>query len=163
MKRTPSSTAKRRPGLRLATLLALCSASSLAGAQAGGPGIQYKSAGPSLVMHDAPSPQARALFRLLPGTPVEVVVTQSGWLRVREPEGTLNWVESHALSEQRTVIVTAERATIRRQPQADAQAAFEATRNVVLQLVEPAQLGWARVRHAEGLEGYVRANEVWGL
>jgi len=36
-------------------------------------------------------------------------------------------------------------------------------RNVVLQLIEPAALGWARVRHAEGLEGYVRASEVWGL
>lgn len=154
---------KRLPGTRLAVAAAFFAAPGLVAAQVGGFGIEYRSAGASLIVRDAPSPQGRQLFRLLPGTPVEVVVSQSGWVRIREPGGSMNWVEAHALSDQRTVIVTAERATIRRQPRADAPPAFEATRNVVLQLVEPATLGWARVRHVEGLEGYVRAGEVWGL
>lgn len=126
-------------------------------------GIEYRSAGAALVARDAPSLQARALFRLRPGTPVEVVVTQDGWVRVRESGGSLNWVEQGALSARRTVIVTAERATVRREPQAAAAPAFEAVRDVVLELVAPPALGWARVRHGEGLEGYVHASEVWGL
>ena len=164
MKRVLSSSAGRRPrtrrvaAARLAALVVVSAAAGAASAQTGAYGIDYRSAGASLIVRDAPSVQGRTLFRLLPGTPVEVVVSQNGWVRIRDPQGSMNWVESHALSDQRTVIVTAERATIRRQPQA-----FEAVRNVVLQLIEPAALGWARVRHAEGLEGYVRASEVWGL
>jgi hypothetical protein len=60
------------------------------------------------------------------------------------------------------VIVTAERA-IRREPQPGAAPAFEATRHVVLEVVGPPALGWARVRHGQGLEGYMHASEVWGL
>lgn len=140
-------------------VVVLCAASGSVAAQ----GIDYRSAGPSLIARDAPSPQGRQLFRLRPGTPVEIIVTQDGWARVREPGGALNWVEQSALSNQRTVIVTAERATIRREPQANATPAFEATRNVVLEVVGAPALGWARVRHGQGLEGYIHASEVWGL
>ena len=147
------------PGRFALAVVVLCAASGSLAAQ----GIEYRSAGPSLIARDAPSPQGRQLFRLRPGTPVEIIVTQDGWARVREPSGALNWVEQSALSNRRTVIVTAERATIRREPQSTAAPAFEATRNVVLEVVGPPALGWARVRHGQGLEGYIHASEVWGL
>ncbi len=152
-------TAKPLPGRSALAVVVLCAASGSLAAQ----GIDYRSAGPSLITRDAPSPQGRQLFRLRPGTPVEIIVTQDGWARVREPSGALNWVEQSALSNRRTVIVTAERATIRREPQSTAAPAFEATRNVVLEVVGPPALGWARVRHGQGLEGYIHASEVWGL
>ena len=152
-------TAKPLPGRSALAVVVLCAASGSLAAQ----GIDYRSAGPSLITRDAPSPQGRQLFRLRPGTPVEIIVTQDGWARVREPSGALNWVEQSALSNRRTVIVTAERATIRREPQSTASPAFEATRNVVLEVVGPPALGWARVRHGQGLEGYIHASEVWGL
>ena len=107
--------------------------------------------------------ESEALYRLRPGTPVEIVVREDGWLRVRDPEGGLAWVEGSALSARRMVIVTAERALVRRAPAESAAPAFEATRHVVLELLEPASQGWARVRHVEGFEGFVRASEVWGL
>ena len=149
-------TAKPLPGRSALAVVVLCAASGSLAAQ----GIDYRSAGPSLITRDAPSPQGRQLFRLRPGTPVEIIVTQDGWARVREPSGALNWVEQSALSNRRTVIVTAERATIRREPQSTAAPAFEATRNVVLEVVGPPALGWARVRHGQGLEGYIHASEV---
>jgi SH3-like domain-containing protein len=147
------------PGRLALAVVMLCAASGSTVAQ----GIEYRSAGASLIARDAPSPQGRQLFRLRPGTPVEIIVTQDGWARVREPGGALNWVEQGALSTRRTVIVTAERATIRREPQPGASPAFEATRNVVLEVVGTPALGWARVRHGQGLEGYIHASEVWGL
>lgn len=159
MNRERRITAIPLPGLSALAVVVLCAAPVPLAAQ----GLQYRSAGPALIARDAPSPQATQLFRLRPGTPVEVVVTQDGWARVREPGGSLNWVEQSALSTRRTVIVTAERATIRREPQVAAAPAFEAVRNVVLELVGAPTQGWARVRHVEGLEGYVRATEVWGL
>ena len=34
---------------------------------------------------------------------------------------------------------------------------------VVVEFVEPAAPGWAKVRHRDGPTGYVRATQVWGL
>ena len=60
-------------------------------------------------------------------------------------------------------VLVLENFVVRRAAQETAAPAFEATRNVVLELLEPASEGWARVRHVEGFEGYVHASEVWGL
>lgn len=146
-------------GLQGLAFLFLSAASGLVTAQ----GIQFRSAGEGVVVRDAPSPQGRQLFALRAGTPLEVIVVQDGWVRVREPGGTLNWVEERTLVPRRTVMVSVDRATIRREAREQAAPSFEAVRNVVLDLIEPAALGWARVRHRDGLEGYVRVNEVWGL
>lgn len=159
MKRTRRSTPRVLPVLATVVFAALGAAAGPVAAQP----IEYRSAGGAAIVRDQPAPEARALFRLHPGTPVEVVVRQDGWARVRDPEGGLAWVEASALNDRRTVIVTAERAVVRRQPQAGAAPAFEATRHVVLELLQPAEPGWVRVRHAEGFEGYVHTSEVWGL
>ena len=45
----------------------------------------------------------------------------------------------------------------------DAPAAFQATQNVALDLIEIAPGGWVRVRHADGTSGFVKARLVWGL
>lgn len=145
--------------LNLAALATLCGAASPVAAQA----IEYRSIRAPTLLRERPSPDAEPLFRLRTGTPVEIVVREEGWMRVRDPEGGLAWIEGGSLGTRRTVIVTAERAVVRRAAQETAAPAFEATRNVVLELIEPASQGWARVRHVEGFEGYVRANEVWGL
>ena len=34
---------------------------------------------------------------------------------------------------------------------------------IVLELVDPTALPWIRVRHRDGIAGYVRPNDVWGL
>ena len=37
------------------------------------------------------------------------------------------------------------------------------TTDVVLELVEPGPAGWARVRHRDGQQGFVKATQVWGF
>ena len=146
---------------RLITMLAL-----LAGVVAGpvlAQAIEFRSLTEQAILYDPPSEQGKRLFILRSGTPVEVVVRLDKWVKVREPGGSLNWLESRVLSNRRTVLVTAERAVIRREARDDAAPSFEAVRNVVLHLVEAPSLGWAKVRHRDGDEGYIRINEVWGL
>lgn len=152
-------TAHWQTGLRFLSVLAASAAPAMASAQA----IEFRSLGEEAVVRDTPSPQGRQLFVLRAGTPLEIIVTQDGWVRVRDPEGSLSWIEGHVLVPRRTVMVSVERASIRREAREDAAVSFEATRNVVLDLVEPAAVGWARVRHRDGVEGYVRVSEVWGL
>jgi SH3-like domain-containing protein len=143
---------------RLAAMLA-----ALAGAAGPAQAIEFRSLAEPAILYDAPSEQGKRLFILRPGTPVEIVVTLDKWIKVREPGGSLNWVERRVLANLRTVLVTAERASIRREARDDAPLSFEATRNVVLKLIEAPTLGWAKVRHADGPEGYIRVSEIWGL
>ena len=143
----------------LATTLLAFSGLTAGAAQA----IEFRSLTEAAIVYDAPSTEGRRLFILRPGTPVEIVVTLDQWIKVREPSGSLSWIERRVLAKRRTLLVTAERAAIRREARDDAALSFEAARNVVVELIETPTLGWARVRHADGLEGYIRASDVWGL
>lgn len=125
--------------------------------------IEFRSLSEVAILYDSPSLEARRLYILQPGTPVEVIVQDGQWLKVREPQGAISWIESRVLSKTRTLLVAVDRAAVRRAPQDDAALSFEAERNVVLNLVSAPEPGWVKVRHADGAEGYVRANQVWGL
>ncbi len=148
--------------MRAAALAALAAFACPFAVQAAG--IEFRSLSDVAVMYDAPSRQARQQFVIARQTPVEVVRTQAGWVKVREPGGMLAWLESSALAAQRTVIVTAERARVLAQPDDAAPLVFEAERRVLLEPVfEPAPAGWARVKHRDGQAGFVRISQVWGL
>ncbi len=126
--------------------------------------LEYRSVGEAgAVMFDAPSQKAKPLFIVARGTPVEVVVALEGWLKVRDAAGDLAWMEKKALAGQRMLIVTARTAEVRAQAETGAVLVFEAEKDVLLELIEPGPLGWARVRHRDGQSGFVRANQVWGL
>ena len=117
---------------------------------------------PVAVLYDAPSKAAKPLFVVQRHYPVEVIVNLEAWVKVRDHAGALTWVEKKALSEKRTLLVTAASADVRQRPEEAAPAAFSAAQNVTLELVEVAPGGWLRVRHADGASGFVRAAQVWG-
>ncbi len=115
------------------------------------------------VLYDAPSRQGEKRLIYGPGYPVTVVVRLSGWVKVKDPAGELGWLESKVLGDPHTVIVTAPLAQVRERPAADAPLIFEAERNVLLDLVEAPQSGWAKVQHRDGATGYVNAVQIWGV
>jgi SH3-like domain-containing protein len=115
------------------------------------------------LMYDAPSVRAKKLFVASRYYPVEVVINIDAWVKVRDQAGDLTWVEKKALSEKRTVVVTAALADVRQAPSEQAALVFQAQQGVALDLAEPQAGGWIKVRHADGQVGYVKANQVWGL
>ena len=115
------------------------------------------------VMYDAPSRASTPLFVASRLYPVEVVVSVEAWVKVRDHTGTLSWIERKALSTRRMVIVTAPAIDVKSRAEDDAPAVFQAAQNVALELVEIVPGGWARVRHADGSSGFVKARQVWGL
>jgi len=125
--------------------------------------LDYRSLAEPAVMYDAPSIKAQPLFVVARYTPVEVVVALEGWLKVRDATGGLAWIEKRAVAESRTLLVSAARAQVRSQAEANASLVFEAEKGVVLELIEAAPPGWAKVKHRDGQAGFVRANQVWGL
>jgi len=118
---------------------------------------------PAAILYDAPSQKGKKLYLIRGQTPVEVVVRIEGWLKVRDAEGTLAWIEARNLGERRTLIVTAPGAEIRPCDKTDAAAVAVLDKWVVVDFVEPASPGWARVRHRDGTTGCMRSNQVWGL
>jgi SH3-like domain-containing protein len=125
--------------------------------------LDYLSVSEPALMYDAPSQQGTPLFAIARGTPVEAVVILDTWVKVRDVGGELAWMEKRLLSERRTVIVIVDRAQVREQPSDAAPLMFEALRTVLLDLVEPGPTGWAKVRHRDGRQGYVKVLQVWGL
>lgn len=123
----------------------------------------FRSLAEPAILYDAPSKQGKPLFVIQRHTPVEVVVNIDRWTKVREPAGSLLWVERRVLAEKRTAIITTARADIRQKPEATAPLAFEAVKDVVLELTDKPADGWVRVKHRDGSTGYIRINQIWGL
>jgi SH3-like domain-containing protein len=126
-------------------------------------GLEFRSVGEMpAILYDGPSLKANRMFVASRGSPVEVVSTLEGWVKVREPGGQLAWVEAKALVHKRTVSVSVPQVTVHVAPADTAPPAFTAQQGVILELLE-ASGAWVHVKHRDGLAGYVRANQVWGL
>ena len=125
--------------------------------------VEYRTVNAATILYDAPSQQGVKLFVIRRDTPVEIVVTLKDWVKVRDAEGGLAWIETKYLGNRRTVIVKAERADILRQAVDGAPLVFAAEKNVSLSYLATAPGGWARVRHRDGQEGFVRVGQIWGL
>ena len=125
--------------------------------------MDYRTVDTVAVLYDAPSLRGAKLFVIKRDTPVEVVVSLSDWVKVRDAEGGLAWIEKKYLSDKHSVIVTAERAQIRQTTDESSALSFEAEKNVALDFVEAAPGGWIKVRHRDGQVGFVRANQIWGF
>ncbi|MDX9698460.1 MAG: SH3 domain-containing protein [Rhodocyclaceae bacterium] len=125
--------------------------------------IEFRSVKEAAIMYETPSEQGKRLFIVQPGTPVEVVVVSGEWIRVRDSAGAITWMQAGTLSSRRTVMVSADRATVRQQPDSAAPAAFEAVRNTVLEVRGTPANGWVQVAHGDGSTGYLRVTEAWGL
>lgn len=118
---------------------------------------------PQAVLYDAPSMQANKRYVVDQHYPLEVVVNLGNWIKVRDAAGTVTWIEAAHLTSQRYVLVRTEQAEVRAAADVAAPPLFLAGRDVVLELLEATPPGWAKVRHRDGLSGYIRASDVWGL
>ena len=125
--------------------------------------VEYRTVDSTTVLYDAPSQRGTKQFVIRRDTPVEVVVSLEGWVKVRDAEGGLAWIEKKYLATRRSVIVKAEQAEILKKAEDGADLTFAAERNVSLEYLETLPGGWVKVRHRDGQEGFVRAGQVWGF
>ncbi len=126
--------------------------------------FDFKSVGaPSVILYDTPSPKGAKMYVAPQGMPLQVVSSYGDWVKVRDANGELAWTEAKGLSARRNVIVRTPGAKVYAGPEETAQVLMTADKGVVLELVDPTALIWIRVRHRDGISGYVRSNDVWGL
>lgn len=126
--------------------------------------LDYRSVSvPRAILYDAPSAQAKKLYIVSQQYPVEVIVNLGEWIKVRDSRGELAWADARQLSPKRTVVVTAPQAEVREAADESSRLMFRAEKDVALELIEAGGSGWAKVRHRDGLAGYVQISKVWGL
>lgn len=119
---------------------------------------------PTAILYDAPSASAKKVFVVGQYYPLEIIVNLGDWLKVRDAQGGVNWIESRQLESKRMVIVRAANAEIRETANVSATLLATVEKDVVLEVVDPKlNGGWLKVKHRDGLSGFVQANAVWGL
>ena len=117
----------------------------------------------AVILYDAPSTRGGKLFIAPSGMPVEVVLSYADWVKVRDVTGDMAWTEAKNLSAKRNVIVRVASAKVRSAPDENAPVVMLAEKNVLLELVDPQAGNWVRVRHRDGIVGYVKASDIWGI
>ena len=125
--------------------------------------LEFRSIAPAkAILYDAPSLEASKLYILSQSYPVELIVNLNNWVKVRDAAGALSWVESKSLSSKRTVLVLAKTDI---KSAEDPTSALVATveKDVVLELLADRQNGWVKVRHRDGVTGFVQVTSVWGV
>ena len=118
---------------------------------------------PKAVLYDAPSYSASKTFILNQDYPVEVMVNLGAWVKVRDAQGGLNWIEAKALSSKRTLLVV-KNCDIKKSAEETSTKLATVEKDVLLDFVAvDANSSWVLVRHKNGIQGYVPSSLVWGL
>ena len=113
-------------------------------------------------MYDAPSTQAGKLYILNSGYPVEIIVNLGAWVKVRDVLGGLSWIESNQLSTKRTVLVLVP-SKVYSSEDSSSTVVASIEKDVTLTLVSSGlKNGWVKVKHRDGLTGFMQANTLWG-
>ena len=153
----------RVPNFRPITVIAASSLCLIAGAAH----AEFRqTSADATVAFEGPSARATRQYIYSRGTPVEIVVQIEGWLKVRDAQGALAWVEKKALIERSNVQVKTPAADVLVAPDAASPIVFRAESGVLLTLVtpQPPNAGaWAQVRHRDGQVGFVRVDTLFGL
>ncbi len=125
--------------------------------------LDYRSvAVPRATMLDAPSASGKKRFVVTQYYPVEVIVNLNQWVKVRDKTGELAWMEAQHLSEKRTLLVL-DSTDVLAAAEASAAVIFRVEKDVALEWVQAPVKGWVKVKHKDGLTGFIPVEKVWGL
>lgn len=114
------------------------------------------------ILYDAPSLQAKKLFVVNRYMPFESVVSLDTWVKVRDRKGEMAWIEKSALSFKRYVYAVSPVVDVRKDADASSPSVLQVHQQVALEWLESTGTGWLKVRHQDGVIGYVKHTDVWG-
>ena len=133
-------------------------------AAAGAHALDFKTIGAApAILYDAPSIKGGKLFVAPRGMPVEIVLTYGDWVKVRDASGDLAWTEAKALSARRNVVVRHAGARVRSAADDGATALMSADKGVLLELSDSQAGAWVKVRHKDGITGFIKSSDIWGI
>ncbi|MFH7321090.1 SH3 domain-containing protein [Desulfurivibrio sp. D14AmB] len=116
---------------------------------------------PKINMRSGPGTNHPIIWELGRGYPLMVIGTQGSWLRVRDFENDEGWVYQPLVGRKAHLVVKAKIVNIRSGPGTRYRVVGQAKYGVVLQTQER-RSGWVKVKHENGLSGWVARDLLWG-
>lgn len=125
--------------------------------------LEYRSVGVHpAICYDLPQATSKKLAIAGRGMPLEIVIDNGDWVKVRDSAGKMSWLESKSLEKRRTLLVSVPLAEVRLSPDPAAAVLFKVAQNVLLELKQNTETGWLEIRHPDGISGFIRSADVWG-
>ncbi|ADH86989.1 SH3 domain-containing protein [Desulfurivibrio alkaliphilus] len=116
---------------------------------------------PKINMRSGPGTNHSILWELGKGYPLMVIGRQGNWMKVRDFEGDEGWVYQPLVGRTPHLVVKVPVANIRSGPGTRYRLVGQARYGVVLQTMERGS-GWVKVRHENGLTGWMSRDLLWG-
>jgi SH3-like domain-containing protein len=117
--------------------------------------------GSEVNMRSGPGKKFPVFWHLDKGYPLQVLRRKGGWVKVRDFEGDQGWVFRSLLGSTPHMVVKVKLANIRATPSTRARKVGMAEYGVVLQTIKRDR-HWVKVRHEDGLTGWVSRRLLWG-
>jgi len=119
----------------------------------------------SLILYEGPSSSTKKKFIVTEGYPLKVIVSLKDWKKVEDHLGKISWAQVKDLESERTVITLKSQVTIYNKPSKNEAKLAYIDKLVALNLLSPMITdGWIKVQSmSEGVQGFIRAKEVWGI
>jgi len=117
------------------------------------------------ILFEGPSSSTKKKFIVTEGYPLKIIVSLKDWKKVEDHLGKISWVQAKNLDRERTVITLKPQSAIYNKSNINEAKLAYIDEFVVLNLISPIVTnGWIKVKSTlEGIEGFMRAEEVWGI
>jgi SH3-like domain-containing protein len=119
----------------------------------------------SLILFEGPSSSTKKKFIVTEGYPLKIIVSLKDWKKVEDHLGKISWAQTKGLDKERTIMTLRSVVTIYNKPSKNGAKLAYVDNFIVLNLLSPNVTdGWVKVKSLSvGVEGFIRAEEVWGL
>jgi SH3-like domain-containing protein len=112
-------------------------------------------------MRSGPGEKYAVLWELGTGFPLKVLDEQGDWYKVEDFEGDVGWIYKTLVGRDPHLIVKKKRVNMRSGPGDGYRVLGKANYGVVFKTLKVKD-GWARVKHENGLTGWVSRTLLWG-
>lgn len=122
--------------------------------------------GEKVNLRSGPGTKYAVVWELGKGFPLQVIESKGNWLKVKDFENDVGWVYRNLVSGKAHLIVKVnkqknKRINIRSGPGTKYGIVGKANYGVVFQTLEHRQ-SWVKVKHEDGLIGWVKRSLLWG-
>lgn len=112
-------------------------------------------------LRSGPSTNYRVKWVLGKGFPLQVVRSKGKWLKVRDFENDTGWIYSPLTSTVPHLVVKRKIVNIRSGPGTNYRIVGKAKYGVVFRTLKRVK-GWVKIRHEDGMTGWIARRLLWG-
>jgi SH3 domain protein len=117
------------------------------------------------LLYEGPSSSTKKEFIITEGYPLQVMVRLKDWIKVKDHLGKISWIQSTDISKDRNVMTLNDNVNLFYKPTTDSVHLAKIEKDILLKLLSSFPTnGWIQVKTlSQNIEGYIRAEDVWGL